>query len=247
MYVREYLSGSNEPMPLWLKNYKKGDKLDFDEILSHRVVYYPGSYLDGQAVRTFNKAHYAHTFFYVDYILEKERLTEELFKDEAFKGYELYDLREVTQSELLPRPWTPPQLDPEIIEASKEFVDQNQKPYCLLAIFEREDKYTDDHGAERFAIIFLFADAIATYHAMFISQNRVPAVLLYEDHGFGCLYSKFGHGGLLERLAKDANSYPQFIMTREGSEWTGYAKVTGVYFETRDHDLGTRRFLYKKL
>ena len=247
MLLRDYLSGSKEPMPLWLKNYKKGDKLDFDEILSHRVVYYPGSYLDGQAVRTFNKAHYAHTFFYVDYILKKERLTEELFKDEAFIGYKLYDLREVSQDELLPRNWTPPQLEPEIVEASKEFVEESQKPYCLLAIFDREDKYTNDHGAERFAIIFLFADAIAAYHAMFISQKRVPAVLLYQDHGFGCLYSKFGHGGLLERLAKDANSYPHFIMTLEGSEWDGYEKVGNVDFEIRDGDIRTHRFLYRKI
>ena len=249
MRVKEYLKNEQEAMPTWLKNYCPGYKLDFNEILSHRVVYYPGSYTDGQAVRTFNKAHYTHTYVYVDYMLKKETLREELYKDEAFKGYKLIDLREVSENELLPGGWVqhyrPSQ---EEIDAARSHL-RDEMPYCLLAILEREEGYTEEHGAERFAIIFLYADGIATYDALFINRGKAPDVLLFQDHGFGCNYDAFGTGGIMEKIAIENNILPKYIMTRdeEGHHraWVGYKKVENVEHEYRA--FGHRRYLFKKV
>ena len=63
---------------------------------------------------------------------------------------------------------------------------------------ERKPEYDEAHGPKRLAIIFLFADGIASYDALFCqSRNKCePFGVLLQDHGFGGNYDKFGMGGI---------------------------------------------------
>ena len=162
-----------------------------------------------------------------------------LYKNECFRGYKLVDCREVTEKELLPSGWV---RHAKIDESKARGEDT---PYYLFTVFEREDNYDDSHGAKRFAVVFLYADGIATYDALFINKNRAPAVILIQDHGFGCNYDRFGKGGLLEKLAKKYSVLPKYIMCEKDNYWAGYE-----WAYTRNCEIGgmhsNKRFLFIK-
>ena len=41
-----------EEMPQWLRDYKLGDKVSFNDFMASRIGYYPGSGYDGCLVKT---------------------------------------------------------------------------------------------------------------------------------------------------------------------------------------------------
>ena len=53
MSMYEYLKNDQEPIPTWLLEIKEGDKFSRDDFFSSRIVFYPGSYTDGHAVKVF--------------------------------------------------------------------------------------------------------------------------------------------------------------------------------------------------
>lgn len=238
--IKEFLEKEKEEMPKWLENYEKGQKLDFDEILNHKIVFYPGSGEDGQAIKTFNNAHFAHTFLYVDYSFSKEAMLELIDKNEAFKGYKLLDFRDCEEKDLVPTGWVQHHFPKQ-----KEEKSSGEKPYCILAIFEREDGFGEEHGAKRFAVLFLYADGFATFDAMFINKQKAPDLILVQDHGWGGNYNTFGKGGLLEELALKFKILPKYIMCEEKSAWAGYKKVEDVASEIGGMHRNIR-FLFKK-
>jgi len=228
MNVKDYLIDKKENVPEWLNNYKLGDKLDFNEILyKHRLVYYPGAYIDGQGVRTFNQCHYAHTFLYVDYGPSKEETREHLCENEAFKGYKLLDLREVSAKDLGGTHFVP-HFTPNQEQISWVKGWAKHAPYCYLAIYERLPEYSDEHGASRFALLYLYADGIATYDALFANHNKAPEVIIIEDHGFGGNYDMFGNDGALRKIAKATNTFPHYMMVMHELNWEEYNIVSGL-------------------
>jgi len=86
MTMYEYLKNDQKPTPSWLLEIKEGDKFSRDDFFSSRIVFYPGSYTDGHAVKVFGSTHTAHSFVYVDYWVTQEELETEL-EQHAFLGY----------------------------------------------------------------------------------------------------------------------------------------------------------------
>lgn len=243
MKVKEYLNNQVEPMPKWLEDYVPGTKINIDDLRDSRLVYYPGSGTDGQAIRTFNEARYAHIFIYVDYMVRSEFLIKDLNKDNAVRGYHVIGQHFIDKSELTKEDW---KMHIDDFKPDYSFVDKNIKPYCLITIFERDDDYTDEHGSKRFVLINLFADGIASYDALFANKNFKISVALIQDHGFGGNYDRFGKGGLMERIAKQTNIYPEYICVCKGNEWKGYELVEGLEAEIGGMWLN-HRYLYKKV
>ncbi len=242
--IKEYLSPITEPTPKWLKEFKNGDKPSFDEMLSAgRVVYYPGSGYDGQPIKTFNVAHYSHLFLYVDYQISKERIIEELTKDNALNGYKNIGIVEYQERDLTPNGWTPHyRPSPEEIREMNHF-SRPDDPYCLMFVFEREPNLTDEHGCDRFAVITLKADGIATYDALFANNSKAPDVLILQDHGYGGNYNWFGRNGALDHIARVTRCYPHFLMVADNTEpWERYEKIPDLQHAFSLH----LRWLYKR-
>jgi hypothetical protein len=55
--------------------------------------------------------------------------------------------------------------------------------YSFLQILERKPEYDEEHGPKRLAVLFLFADGIATYDALFCQAGKKiePFALLLHD------------------------------------------------------------------
>lgn len=58
----DYLKRYKEDISYWIKNYKEGMKVSFDDVMGSRVGYYPESGFDGNLVAVANKAHCVHSF-----------------------------------------------------------------------------------------------------------------------------------------------------------------------------------------
>lgn len=221
MSMTEYLSRFREEMPQWLRNYRNGDKVEFTDILDCRTLYYPGSGYDGQPVATFNKAHACHCHIYVDFLYTKLQLSLELRdRYSRFKGYHSLGNYEFREDEIRPKGYVPYIPDGYRLNSEAKPITSGVNPFCLIEILERDEGFGDDHGCERFAVVFLMGDGICSYQALFSKDGwgRKPWALVLQDHGFGGNYDRFGNGGLMEAVARHDGSYPSLALVATNTD-----------------------------
>ena len=231
MTTKEYLEQYREDVPEWLKAYQRGKARPLADFLGSRIVYYPGSRTDGDPVEVFGASHSAHCFVYADYMLSKEELLEELHT-RGFWGYNVLDEVSFSEAEVMRAiPWRRHFLSEEEMRSAangtanmREF--NHPDPYALLVVLERKANFGDDHGPKRLAILFLGADGIASFEAIFANGNATQFFgFLLQDHGFGGNYDHFGRGGLLEKIMTRSKVFPRFVLTAHDRLYDGYAKV----------------------
>ena len=228
--MKQYLKQLAEEVPAWMLAHTPGAKIDFEDVLKSRTVYYPGAFMDGQPVHTFVQAHAAHLFMYVDCSLSWKEIQEEL-SVRGFKGYRVFDSVKAGASDLIPKGWTP-HVKPtqEQFDRMRRFASAER--FAYLVMFERDDDHDDAHGPVRFAVIFIGGDGIATYDAIFCNENApAPFCIILQDHGLSGNWNHFGRGGLMERAAEKAGVYPKYLLsaTHDNTEvWEGYERIPGV-------------------
>jgi hypothetical protein len=134
---------------------------------------------------------------------------------------------EVPKNALTPHGWRP-QFLPDNYRDQRYFA--NAKPFALLVILERLPEFTDEHGGKRIAILFMAADGIATYEALFCQNGMqsTPFAVKLQDHGYGGNYDRFGRGGHLERVACHYKIFPSFLLVGDNTDpWAGFSIVPG--------------------
>lgn len=249
MTLYEYLSCRAEDSPVWLGNFHCGDPFPREQFFASRVVYYPGSGTDGHPVKLFGSTHSAHCFVYADYGLSQQRLESTLADCRlGFRGYHTFARLQLRESDLVPNGWTPHVHSGEVPSTRTPFASVSSSPFGFLEILERDEHLSDEHGARRLAILFLGADAIAAYDALFCQGNGIapPFAVLLQDHGFGGNYDRFGQNSLLERIASRCNVLPPFLLVAEDTEaWHSFEQMPEV-----DGDRGgmhnTLRTIYER-
>ena len=199
----------HEAIPDWLISAKSTTKFDRNLILQDSV-YYPGSALDGRFLKYY--LGFSHSMVYVDAGVSKERLLERINK---IGGYNLVFLKDVTQDELCPFPnlnaelfpedfYLQPKSREEIPNALKEaYVRRDIKPYAAWAVFQRKARTDPGHGPERFSLLFIAGEGIATYSAIYNSNSLYPKAIVFcgADIGFGGNWTYFEkRGGIFERV-----------------------------------------------
>jgi hypothetical protein len=246
MNLFQYLTHMREDVPSWLSDFKPGDAFPRQQFFSSRIIYYPGSGIDGHAVKVFGSTHAAHCFIYADYGIPQTLLEETLKNSRSrFRGYHTAARIQLRKEDIVPAGWSPHIQPTELPERSRDRVHIRTTAFAFLEILQREQGLDATHGAHRLAVLFLGADGIATYDALFCqsASNRPPFCLLLQDHGFGGNYDRFGKGGLLERIASRCGVMPQWLLAADNTQpWEGFEPVSNV-----EGDSGGRnnRFLYK--
>jgi hypothetical protein len=228
----EYLKHESEPIPSWLEKFNARDTFSRNDFFASRIVYYPGSRFDGQPVKLFSSTHSAHCFVYADYRITQAELEAEL-EENGFRGYHTLARLQLAENDLVPRGWRPHiHAEIEALRRDQSFINlpsfDNYPPFGFLEILERDHDYDDSHGARRLAILFLCADGIAAYDAMFCQGDsaRLPYAVIVHDHGFGGHYDRFGQGGLLERIAISCNVIPEMLLVAPNTEpWEGFERL----------------------
>ena len=216
-----------EEIPFWIREFKSSDLFDPQAFFASRVVFYPGCGSDGHAVKLFNSSGAAHCYLMVDYGVSENALEENL-NSHGFIGYKIIHDSPLKQADFNNR-WQPHlQLDESQRHSLRHFA-KPILPFGRFLVFERLAEFGPEHGAERFAVVFLCADGIATYDALFCQPDSPPApyCVLIHDHGFGGNYNRFGRGGLLERLhLEHARSAPEWLLVHGDAAWRGYELET---------------------
>lgn len=245
MTVYEALTFYQEPLPCWLAEFKPDSAFDRTAFFSSRIVYYPGSGTDGQPVKLFGSTHVAHCFVYVDYGISARNVQETLDRSvHHFHGYHTLARLEISQQQLSPRGFVPHIQPSEIKSDPMAFADQT--PYAFLEILERDPDLDDQYGAPRLAILFLGADGIASYDALFCQTDSIqaPFAVVLQDHGFGGNYDRFGAGGLLDKIARRSKTLPNLLLVAENTTaWQGYREIS--VFPDRGGMHSYKRYLYE--
>lgn len=134
-------------------------------------VYYPASGIDGDPVKYL--AGNFHSFVLADYGVGRERV---LGKLSAFRGYRIAAQREVSERELTPSGWTP-----QLLQGCKDIPQRRtrrmQPPFGIWSIHERTNEFGSDHGPERFSMLYIGGDGVATFQALYRGNSIAPAVI----------------------------------------------------------------------
>lgn len=182
------------------------DKIPLDAILQDSL-YYPSSGLDGDPVRHFSNLF--NSYVYVDYGVKQKDLIAEL--DRGFNGYYLYASRDVTREDLSYDNWRPPVIRRNLAEALErcyEFKDVSPvHAFCKWMVFEKHDD--SKQGPARFSLLYLNADGVAAFHALYYSRNIAPKGIAIIQPGEG-----FGGNWTFYRDTEDP--LYQFVSTNKG-------------------------------
>lgn len=237
-------------VPTWLEEFGPESAFRSQDFFGSRVVYYPGSGVDGHPVKVFGSTHSAHCFVYADYGLSQAQLETALEDSrKRFRGYHSIARVRLRESELVPEGWTShlrgDAVDPQRVQLARVAARVATAPFGFLEILERDRELDDSHGAHRIAVLFLGADGVAAFDALFCQRpGMAPFAVVLQDHGFGGNHDSFGGGGSLEQVAMDCGALPPWLLVAHGTvPWHGFDRRPGV-----DGDLGgmheNLRFLY---
>lgn len=234
--IKTYFAARKEQIPTWLAAYKRNSQLDYKEILSNRLIYYSGSALDGEVIKTFNLAHAAHTYIYVDYMLDKTHVINHI-RGRGLLGYKLFHLREFALSEVSVSNEQLTTIKETERKRSELTNDLSFSEFGLLAVFDRRAEFNETHGAKRIALIYLSTDAITAYLKLF-NQERPPFINVLQDHSMGGNYTTFGRHGLLDRISLKHNiNAPYLYVASNTRPWGNYIRLrispTKVYYRFR--------------
>lgn len=246
--IYEYLRERSEKLPAWLDSFREGDDFPREDFFRSRIVYYPGSGTDGHAVKAFGSTHSAHCFIYADYMIAQTELEAQLdHEHNGFRGYKTLLRKQLAVEDLVPLGWTC-HLTASEASRNRYLFSTIALPFGFLEILQRTPEYDENFGPRRLAILFLGADGVATYDALFCQQVQQPALfgVLLQDHGFGGNYNHFGQGGLMERIASRCDAMPEWLLVaRNTKAWNGFEQIHGLIAEPGGMH-GHPRYLYKK-
>jgi hypothetical protein len=203
--IREDLYPLKEEIPYWLQHHQIGVKPSLSDFFASRVVYCPLGLLSGQQVKLFNSTHSAHCYLYVDDRTEKKSLDQSIY-GRGFMGYDIMDTFEYAEEELMPR------------GCQFHFSEDS---YRTMFIMKRQDRYDDFYGAGRFALLYVKADAVATYKSLFGNQYYSTPFCLSINDDIG----ELREGGTLERYIEENHISPQYYLFRESSRPWNCAKL----------------------
>lgn len=185
------------PVPDWLAHLQPAElqvcPFPLSDVLRHSL-YYPAAGLDGRPVQFLGG--FIHSFIYVDYGVE-ERAVDSEIQTPGFLGYHLVGRRALNEHDLAPNGWhqhVPPQYNDQVCAFNEaryhRFVGT---PYATWYIFDREHDRGEDHGPQRFSLVYLCADGIAAYQALYWQNHIAPEVLaiIQPGHGLGGNYTDF--------------------------------------------------------
>lgn len=176
-------------VPSWLSNLTpeaiKHDPLPLHELL-RESLYYPSCGFDSDPIKHLGGN--VLSFVYVDYGHTHDALMSALH----FSGYDLVASRFVTENELAPDGWRPLELR-QVDGDPFRYRDHVREPFCVWSIFQRRGEFSGTHGPVRFSLLFICADGVATFQALYLVNSITPkaVAVIQPGHGFGYNWTDF--------------------------------------------------------
>jgi hypothetical protein len=200
--------------PAWLANLANLEHLPIRDVLSDSL-YYPSSGRDGDPVRYL--AGLVHSFVYVDYGLAHDEVLASLHDDRhGFRGYALLDCRDVLERELTPKGWRPVPAESRRDGVPSHYRDYIKKPFGIWSVHQRRPEYGEEHGPDRFSLLYIGADGAAAFQALYHGNRCAPAVLaiIQPGTGFGCNWTDFCDSDQIlgRSVLQNAHGKPEYLL-----------------------------------
>lgn len=216
------------------------DKLTKEDILTKKIplkeilensFYYPSSGFDGNVIRIYSKE--IQSFVYCDYGIEESHLIRYL---NDFYGYKILANRKVELSEFNPEKWKvqlPPNITEEKYLRCSNFI---KSPYAHWAVYEREDAFGEEHGAKRFSLLCICGEGVATYQALYWTNNLTAKAIGIIQCGaaFGGNWTNYKHSPFSWVINKNPYGIPDIIFYGgmgsgyEDLDWKNYEKIKSI-------------------
>jgi hypothetical protein len=220
-------------VPPWLRDIRLSTPHDLErklfplkEAIKHSL-YYPAAGCDGRPVQFLGG--FIHSFFYVDYGMSKAKIDEEALHS-GFKGYKISGQKRLNQADLAPGGWSP--IVPQRFHDEMAKFDQFRRngfvttPFASWYVFDRDPGLGEDHGPQRFSLVYIAGDGVATYQALYWLNDTAPEVLaiIQPGHGFGGNYTDFTNpNGFLAWTVLDKERKPEYLVC--GGKGLHYAQA----------------------
>lgn len=229
------------PVPEWLQKANPAAPFPLQDAL-HRSLYYPSSGRDGDPVK--HLGGFTHSFVCVDSGITRDKLLRSLEEERhRFKGYKVLFQKDVTEQELAPNGYSLPPLRPGDGRPSP----RGRTPFAIWAVHQRLPEFDDNHGAERFSLLFICGDGAAAYHALYYSNRCAPEVLaiIQPGHTFGGNWTDFTNPDLVFARSVRENPYgtPDYLLYGQWHDhyeepcWPQYPKKV-FYWSAGDAKIG---------
>lgn len=172
--------------PRWLTSLSSAtmtnESFPLHELLNDSL-YYPSSGFDGDPVR--HLAGNILSFVYVDYGHSHDEFVSAL-ETPGFHGYDPIAARSVTERELTPNGWRPT-LPAHSDGDPSRYRNWIKQPFCSWSVFQRREGVPDSHGPSRFSLLYLCADGVAAFQALYVANSVVPkaVAVIQPGHAFG--------------------------------------------------------------
>ncbi len=146
-------------------------------------LYYPSSGLDGDPIKYL--AGNIFSFVYVDQGRSHRDFSNSL-NAPGLRGYDLLASRAVAENELTPNGWRP-DFSVDLDGDPWQYLDWIGQPFCTWSIFRRQDHVPANHGPSRFSLLYLCADGVAAFQAMYLANAMAPKAIavIQPGHAFG--------------------------------------------------------------
>jgi len=216
---------NRNPTPDWLMALSfANDRLPIADILQGSV-FYPASAMDGRPVKYL--AGFSYSFVYADCNVSQDVLIGNL---DTFQGYRIYYSRSVTREELCFKSFQPILPEPTDGDPKRLHVRAGFSPYALWAVFERRPEFDEVHGPERFSLLFVGGEGVATFQSLYYSNQRAPSVitLIMCDAFTGNWTQFFDPKNILARsVMQNPYGTPDYMFCDYGQEppWPWYSKL----------------------
>ena len=160
-------------IPKWLANLTsssmQNSTFPLRELLEDSL-YYPCSGLcDGRPIEHLGGN--IVSFLYVDNGHSEEDFMIKL-RTTGFLGYHVLETRKVTKKDLTPNGWQ--SRLPTLEDDENPSLNDEVRPFFIWTVLERMCNYPENHGPVRFSFLYLCSDAVATFHALYLTNEIAP-------------------------------------------------------------------------
>lgn len=174
------------PVPQWLTDLTPDTMMNGPFPLRKLLrdsFYYPASGFHGGPVKYLGGN--ILSFVYVDYGFTRQQFGDKKTNPE-FLGYDCLAIRPVTIQELALRRsllhidgLRPDDGDPSHCR------DWIKGPFCDWCVFQRKKDFLDNHGPDRFSLLYLCADGVAAFQALYMGNFVAPKAVAVIHPGGG--------------------------------------------------------------
>lgn len=211
-----------------------GRRIPMKELLEGSV-YYPACYTDGRPIKYCNtiwRKLGVNSFVYCDFIMSEEKFLEQL---KTVHGYHVLAHRSLSRDEYIPEGWTLELGGKNLHEYFDTFLGGKADfpPFAHWAVFERDSDRKPMHGPERFSLIYVGGEGLATFQQLYCHHRVSPKMLCFiQCWGFAGNWTDFTNpdAAFATTLRRHPECIPDYVCIGSYDEIDGALRIKGTEY-----------------